>query len=168
MRISLYIGIALSSPVIIWQLGSFILPGLKKKEQQVIIPVLIGAPFLFSIGSIFAYYFVVPSMLNFLFGFGKGIITTSISIEHFVSFALMITAVCGFAFLLPIIILVLGKIGLVNLKMLIKNWRYAVLSSVVLGAILTPTPDPFNMSLVAGILIVLFFISCGVLRLVGL
>ncbi len=165
MRVAFYFGVALALPVIIWQLGSFIVPGLKPKEKNIIIPILSGAPILFCIGSMFAYYFVIPSMLNFLFGFGKDVISTSISIESFVSFSLLIMAIFGFCFLLPIVIFALSNVGILNSEILISKWRYAILSSVILGAVLTPTPDPFNMGVVSGILIALYFLSWGVLKL---
>ena len=166
MRVALYFGLVFASPIMIWQLGSFILPGLKEKERKIAIPILSGAPILFCIGSLFAYFFVVPSMLNFLFGFGKDVISTSISIESFISFTLMVMAICGCTFLLPIVILALANVGILNSNILIQKWRYAILSSVILGAILTPTPDPFNMSIVSGILIALYFVSLGVLKLI--
>jgi len=165
LRAALFVGFVSASPVIIWQLASFILPGLTKKEKNIALPILTGAPFLFLTGAVFAYCFVVPSMLNFLFGFGKDIISTSISIEHFISFTLMIMAVCGCTFLLPIIILALANVGIVNSPMLINKWRYAILSSVILGAVLTPTPDPFNMGVVSGILIALYSLSVGLLKI---
>ncbi len=164
-RVAFFFGLTMASPVIIWQLGSFIIPGLKIRERKIITPILIGAPFLFLTGVVFAYFFVAPSMLNFLFGFGKDIISTSISIENFISFTLMIMTICGCTFLLPIIIFALASVGIVNSAMLTKNWRYAILSSVVFGAILTPTPDPFNMGIVSGILTGLYFISVGILRI---
>src|SRR3989338_6490620 len=165
MTVSLYIGIALASPVIIWQLGSFILPGLNIKEKKISIPILAGAPILFSLGSLFAYFFVARSMLNFLFGFGKDIIQTSISIESFVSFSLMVMAICGVAFLLPIVIFALANVGIINSNMLIEKWRYAILLALILGALFTPTPDPFNMGLVSGILTALYFISFWILKM---
>ena len=165
LRVALFAGTISALPIVIWQLGSFILPGLNKKEKKIALPILAGAPFLFFTGSVFAYFFVVPSMLNFLFGFGKDIISTSISIESFVSFTLMIMAICGSTFLLPIVILALANVGIVNSKMLINKWQYAILSSVIFGAVLTPTPDPFNMSIVGGILIGLYFISVGILKI---
>lgn len=166
MRISLYCGLAIASPVIIWQLGSFILPGLKSNEKKIAIPILSCAPILFCFGSLFAYFFVAPSMLNFLFGFGKDVISTSISIESFVSFVLLIMAICGCTFLLPIVIFALANVGIVNSNVLINKWRYAILVSVILGAVLTPTPDPFNMSIVSGILIGLYFVSFFILKVV--
>ncbi|MBI3590716.1 MAG: twin-arginine translocase subunit TatC [Candidatus Melainabacteria bacterium] len=166
LRVALFFGLGIASPIIIWQLASFIVPGLSSKEKKVAVPILAGAPVLFCIGSVFAYYFVAPSMLNFLFGFGKDVISTSISIENFVSFTLMIMAICGCTFLLPIIIFTLANAGIVNSKMLINKWRYALLASVISGAVLTPTPDPFNMSIVSGILIALYFISWGILKMV--
>ncbi len=167
-RVSLFFGITMASPVIIWQLGSFILPGLNEKEKKIVIPILTGAPILFFVGSLFAYFFVAPSMLNFLFGFGKDIISTSIGIENFISFTLMIMAICGCTFLLPIIMLALANVGIVNSNLLIQNWRYAILSSVISGAILTPTPDPFNMGIVSAILIGLYFVSIGMLKIMRL
>ena len=165
MRVALYCGLAIASPVMIWQLGSFIFPGLKPKEKKIAIPILSGAPVLFCLGSLFGYFFVAPSMLNFLFGFGKDVISTSISIESFVSFVLLIMAICGSAFLLPIVIFALANVGILNSNILIINWRYAILASVISGAVLTPTPDPFNMSIVSGILIALYFLSWGILKI---
>lgn len=167
LKVALYCGLVLALPIIIWQLVSFILPGLTKKERKATIPILFSAPFLFCLGAIFAYYFVAPSMVNFLFGFGKEVIPSSISIESFISFTMMIMAVCGFVFLLPVIIFALASAGMVNHKILLNKWRYAILASLILGAILTPTPDPFNMGIISGILISLYFLSCGVLRVVN-
>lgn len=166
IKISLYVGIVLSSPIIIWQLGSFVLPGLKPNERKVALPIFIGSPFLFLIGSVFSYYFIAPSMLNFLFGFGESVIATSISIENFISFTLSIMAMCGAAFLLPVVIFSLTSIGIVSPNLLLSNWRYAVLSSVILGAVLTPTPDPFNMGIISGVLIGLYFISSLILKMI--
>ena len=131
------------------------------------IPISSFAPALFYVGAVFAYCLVAPSMLRFLFGFGTGVIPSSISIESFVSFTLMIMSVCGFIFLLPIVIFALANVGIVDSNILINQWRYAILSSLILGAMLTPTPDPFNMGLVSGILITLYFLSCGMLRIIG-
>ncbi len=165
MKAALCFGLALASPVIIWQLASFILPGLTEKEKKITIPILLSSPAFFLIGIVFAYFFVAPSMINFLFGFGKEVISSSISIESFISFALMIMAVCGIVFLLPVVIFALASAKIVDYKMLISQWRYAILSSLLLGAILTPTPDPFNMAIISGVLIVLYFLSIGILKI---
>ena len=164
IRISTYFGIALSSPIILWQLASFIMPGLKEKERKVTIPIVCASPILFATGVIFAYYFVVPAAINFLFGFGEKVIQTSISIENFACFTLMIMAICGFTFLLPVAIIILANLGIVNSSLLLTKWRYMILFSVTLGAILTPTPDPFNMGIVSLILICLYFFSVGILK----
>ncbi len=166
VKVSFYCGILLSSPIILWQLASFIFPGLKPEEKKLTIPILIGSPFLFLCGSLFAYNFIAPSMLNFLFGFGENIISTSISIENYISFTLMIMAMCGCTFLLPAIIFTLAGLKIIDSNFLISQWRYAILTSVVLGAILTPTPDPFNMGIISGILIGLYFISSFALKII--
>ncbi|MBI1858850.1 MAG: twin-arginine translocase subunit TatC [Candidatus Melainabacteria bacterium] len=167
LKISMYFGLVIALPVIIWQLASFILPGLNSKEVKIVVPVAMCSPVLFLFGSLVAYYFVAPSMLKFLFGFGRDVITTSISIESFISFALMITAMCGIIFLLPVIIFVLANGGILNSEILVGKWKYALLVCVILGAILTPTPDPFNMCIISAILISLYGLSIGILKLAG-
>src|SRR3989338_3362265 len=122
LKISMYFGLVIALPVIIWQLASFVLPGLNSKEAKIVIPVAMCSPVLFFFGSLFAYYFVAPSMLRFLFGFGRDVITTSISIESFVSFALMITAICGIAFLMPVIAFALASINIISSTMLFEKW----------------------------------------------
>ena len=165
VKVSLCFGFLLSAPVVIWQSSGFILPGLKKGERKIIIPVLIATPVLFFLGIIFSYFFVAPQMMNFLFAFGQNVISASIGIENFISFTVFILAISGLTFLLPIAILMLSALGLVNSKMLLKHWRYAILISVICGAILTPTPDPFNMLIISTILMVLYFFSCALIAI---
>ena len=168
LRVALYFGISTASPIIIWQLGNFILPGLKTQEKKAIFPILISSPILFFSGILFSYFFVAPSMFKFLFNFGQGIISTSISIESFISFTLMILSVCGFIFLIPVVFFALAIAGIITSATLLKKWRYAILGSFIAGAIFTPTPDPFNMGIVSGILIALYFISVIALKIARL
>lgn len=165
LRVALFFAFIFSSPIIIWQLGSFILPGLTNKEKKIAVPILTLSPLLFLTGSAFSYFFVIKSMLNFLFFFGKDVIPISISIEYYVSFVLMILAICGFIFLLPIVIIALGSAHIVSAQTLIKKWKHALLLSLILAAIFTPTPDPINMCLVGSILIALYLVSIVILKL---
>lgn len=165
LKISFYFAVTFSSPLLIYILGSFIAPGLKKAEKKIIAPVMILSPLLFFSGILFGYYFVTPSMLNFLFGFGENIVSSSISIENFISFSLMILSICGFTFLLPVLFIVLAFFKIIDSSFLIQKWRYFILSSVVLGAVLTPTPDPFNMCLISGLLVGLYLFSFVILKL---
>ena len=165
MRVAFYGGFAISLPVIIFQSCNFVFPGLRENEKKLLFLMVILTPFSFILGTVFAYYAVLPSMLGFLFGFGGDMITTSISIENYIAFSIMVLAICGVAFLMPAVLFVLGKLKLISSKFLISQWRYAVLLCVVLGAVLTPTPDPFNMILISGVLVFLYIISILVLKL---
>jgi len=69
LRVAFYFGFVIALPVIIWQLASFIVPGLSDKEKRMVVPIALASPTLFFLGSLFAFYFVAPSMFNFLFGF---------------------------------------------------------------------------------------------------
>lgn len=157
LKVSLFFGLILSLPILLQQLGAFLSPGLKDKERKLIGPILWTAPILFLLGSAFGYYFALPPLLKFLLGFREGIVETRYGLEHFLNLEISIIGLCGIVFQLPILIVILTSLNLVNTKQLLSIWRYVVLFSFVLAAILTPTPDPLTMSIVASALLGLYF-----------
>ena len=159
MRIALFAGIALASPYIAFELWLFAAPGLKPSGRKL---GLIGIPLatlLLITGMLFAYYFLIPSALPFLLNFmGIETIPRPSSYINFVS-GLMFWI--GVAFEFPLVIFILSLMGLVNPKVLWNQWRIAVVIIAIVAAVITPTVDPVNMSLVMGPMIVLYFLSIG-------
>jgi len=164
LKVSVYFGLIVSLPVLLWQIYLFAKPGLKDNENSIIKPLVFISPLLFWFGQVFAYFFILPALVEFLFGFRKNIVETRYSLEHFLNLEISILSVCGISFLLPMLIFILGQFGLVSSKQLFKAWRYVVLGAFVVSAVITPTPDPFTMSILAFALLSLYFLTVIILK----
>lgn len=157
LRVSLFAGLSLSLPVVLLQVVLFISPGLKDHERKLLKPIMFFAPFLFYTGIAFAYYLVLPPLINFLFHFREGVVEERYGLSHFLNLEMSILGLCGVCFQLPILLIVLSYAGLLGSKQLISVWRYTILAAFIIAAILTPTPDPITMSIVASALLSLYF-----------
>jgi sec-independent protein translocase protein TatC len=157
MRVSLLTGFAMAFPYIIFELFLFIAPGLSRKARiwgLVSIPIVT----LFFIGGMaFAYFFMLPTALPFLLNFMG--INTIPRPSSYVKFVTSIMFWIGVAFEFPLVIFLFAKIGWVNARTLAKQWRVAVVVIAIAAAMITPTVDPVNMSLVMLPMVVLYAFS---------
>jgi sec-independent protein translocase protein TatC len=165
MKIAMILGAIISSPVILYQLWQFVVPGLLEKEVKFVAPVVILSTLSFLIGSSFAFFVVLPYMIKFLLSFGTDKLHPWIKIDDYLSFIGYTTLIFGAVFELPIVSYFLGKIGIISSKTLRKGRRYAIVAILIVAAFVTPTPDVFNMMLLAVPLYVLFEVSILVLIL---
>ncbi len=156
MKVSLVAGLLLSLPVILHQFWKFISPGLLDREKRYIGPFVVTATLLFLAGAAFCFLFVLPFAMGFLLTYKTGAMTPMLSVGNYVDFCLKFILAFGAVFELPIIIVLLTRLGLVTPKTLAKNRKYAVLLAFVVAALLTPTPDAFNQVLMAVPIIVLY------------
>lgn len=157
MKISLLSGVVLSMPVIVFEILAFIMPGLKSNERKWIWFVIPVATIFFAGGVAFAYLVMLPAALPFLLDF-MGITTVPRPNDYF-SFVLNLLFWVGVCFEMPLLMLVLSRLGVIKPKSLIKQWRIALIASAVLAALITPTPDPVNMGLMMIPLVGLYFIG---------
>jgi len=165
-KVALIGGAALSMPVIVYQLIRFVVPGLRPNEKKYLFFVLPGATLLFILGIVFGYLVLLPFALRYLLTFGGDIASAFISIGEYVSFVVTLLLWMGVAFELPMIIVFLAKLRIVNHKQLRGYWKYALIGSFLIAAIITPTPDPFNQTLVAVPLYLLYEVGVLFARLV--
>ncbi len=165
LKVSVFLGVIVSMPVWLGQLEGFLRPGLKDNEIGIIKPMLRFSPLLFWLGVTFAYYLVLPPLLSFLLGFGQGVIETRYGLEHFINLELSILSICGITFQLPIILITLGYFRIINSTQLLAAWRYVILAAFTISAIITPTPDPFTMSILATALLLLYFSTIAILKI---
>lgn len=165
-KVALVGGAALAMPVIVYQAIRFIVPGLKSSEKKYLFVVIPSASFLFMLGITFGYLVLLPFALRYLLTFGGDIATAFISIGEYVSFVTTLLLWMGVAFELPLVIVFLAKLRIVNQKQLRSYWKYALVGAFVIAAIITPTPDPFNQTLVAVPLYLLYEIGVLFARLV--
>jgi len=149
MRVALMVGIAASMPVLVYQIGAFVLPGLTRRERRYLFWLVPSASFAFVVGVLFGYFVVLPFALQFLLEtFAAGVVQSFISVDRYVSFVTRMLLALGIVFETPIFIYFLSVIGLVDTKKLAR-WRpYVVVLVAVIAAVITPTPDPFNQALV--------------------
>jgi sec-independent protein translocase protein TatC len=162
MEISIAAGIIVSLPVVIYQLWQFIAPGLVPKERRLVFPVIFITLFCFLLGSCFAYFVMIPLILPFLFSMGTKSIEATINVNEYMSFLLRIILLTGLIFELPVLAFFLARFGLITPAILRKGRRYAIVAIFILAAVVTPTPDPFNQTILAVPLFVLYEISIWV------
>jgi sec-independent protein translocase protein TatC len=159
MKVALLCGVILSMPVIVYQIGRFIAPGLTKHERRYLFLLVPGATVCFVTGVAFAYYIMLPAAIPFLQGFMADIIEQKWAIGEYLSFVTSLLFWIGLAFELPLFVYFMAKLGIIDAETLVKNFKYAVVAIAVLAAVITPTVDPLNMALVMGPLIVLYAIG---------
>lgn len=159
-------GLILSIPWILYQLWKFIAPGLYQNERRWVVAIILSSTFAFLCGVVFAYFVMLPSMINFAANFGSKAIENIIDVNEYISFFTTIVLASGLIFELPILSFILTKIGIVNSKLLRKYWRHSIIAILILAAILTPTPDPINQIIFAFPLIILYEISIIVSKVV--
>lgn len=159
MRVALLNGVALAMPIIVYQAIRFIVPGLKANERRYLYIILPGAAVSFLVGVAFAYFAMLPFALRYLLRFGSDIAEARWAIGEYIAFVTTLMFWVGVVFETPLLFFFLAKLGIVTPRMLSSNRKYAVLAAAILAAVITPTPDPFNMLLVMAPLIVLYEIG---------
>ena len=166
LKVALFSGLILSTPVIFYQFWMFVAPGLYEKEKQHMIPIVFLSTFFFVGGSFFGYFIVFPYGFKFFLGFASEIIRPLPSMREYLSFATKLLLAFGLVFELPLVITFLAKLGMVSVSFLKKNRKYALLLFFVGAAILTP-PDVVTQVMMALPLIVLYEISIIGARIFG-
>lgn len=171
--IEVVIGMAvvITLPVIVYEILMFVRPGLESPQELKAFTLItwIGVPlvlFFFVSGIVFAYFLVLPVMLQTLAGFGGTIAKAAWSIRFYYTFVINVLLWIGLAFETPLVMAIVARLGVVAPNDMAKKWRYAIVGAAVLAAVITPTVDPINMMLVMGPLVVLYFVGIVMARLV--
>jgi sec-independent protein translocase protein TatC len=138
LQSAMIVGVVLALPVIIYQVWLFLSPALHRHEKKVVVPVILGAVFLFVCGAALAWYFVLPMTLRVLFQFGDKDFEQMITVSEYFGFVTSMVLAMGAVFELPIAILLLSAFGLVTPQFLAKFRRHAILGSYLAAAIITP------------------------------
>src|SRR6266542_5177053 len=147
MRVALFSGIALAMPVILYEIYAYIDPALLPKERRFALTLGPFVLLLFAAGMLFCYFVLLPNALKFLVNFGGEVIENQLRASEYLSFVTTFILGMGIVFEVPVIIFALVRI--VKRDWLARQRRYVFLLSFVIGAVITPTPDPFNQTLVS-------------------
>jgi len=159
LKVAFFAGLMLAFPVIANQLWQFVAPGLYRKEKQALLPFLLATPLLFIAGAATAYYFAVPAALHFLLGYQGdlgGIEQEALpSVGSYLDFIMQFVLAFGVAFLLPVLLMLLERAGIVTRKQLVGARRYAILGCFAVALVLAPA-DAGSM-IMLGVLLMLLF-----------
>ncbi|GLB67325.1 twin-arginine translocase subunit TatC [Arthrobacter mangrovi] len=161
IQVSIFLGLLISSPVWIYQIWAFITPGLKQKERRYTLGFMFAAVPLFLLGIYFGWI-VLPEIVKVLTMFTPQGGVNQILATDYLTFVMRMFLSLGVAFLLPVVLVGINFAGLVSGRQVIKSWRIVVFVVCVVAAMAAPGPDATSMFLLAGPLLVLFFIAVGV------
>jgi sec-independent protein translocase protein TatC len=159
MRVSFIAGIILAMPVIMYNLMMFVMPALTSKEKRGVLLILPWVLIMFFGGVYFGWRFLIPPALNFLLGFGADVATYLLNLGDYVNFVTRLILVIGLIFEMPVVTTFLTRIGILSYRWMANKRKIWIILAFVISAIITPTPDAINQSIVAGTLIVLFEVS---------
>lgn len=166
MKVAFFAALLASLPVVLAQMWLFIAPGLYDNEKKMLYPFIFGGTVMFVLGALFAYYIVTPFGFSFLIAFGAFEFVPLINIEDYVDFFAKIMFGFGLAFELPVICYFLALLGLIDDRMMIGFFRYAIVLIMIISAILTP-PDVLTQILMAIPLTLLYGFSILIVRAVN-
>jgi sec-independent protein translocase protein TatC len=161
MKVAFFAGLFLASPVVLMQLWLFIAPGLYKKERRLAAPFIIFGTAFFALGGYFGYRFLLPATCSFFVETGKQF-KQMVTVDDYFSFASVIILATGLVFETPIMIFFLARLGIVTPAFLMQKFKYAVVLSFVISAVVTPTPDMVTQAALAIPMILLYLIGVGV------
>jgi sec-independent protein translocase protein TatC len=160
IKLPLLMSLFVASPWVLYQVWAFISPGLYKREKRWAVPFIATTAGLFITGGLFAYFVAFQYGLEFLLGIGRDVhVTPVVSIDEYFDLFVNVTLGVGLVFEMPVIIFFLTLLRLASPRFLLRNSRYAILAITIIAAVVTPTPDIFNMMLFAVPMVMLFFVG---------
>lgn len=155
LQIAMLVGVFIGSPYFIYQIWAFISPGLHGHEKKLALPFIISGTIFFFLGAAFAYYLVLPLGFKFFLEFGQPIDVPMITVKEYFSVLFRLLLLFGGSFELPVVLVLLAKVGIVNYHMLSTQRRNAIIAITLVSAIVAP-PDVMSMLLMMAPLYVFF------------
>jgi sec-independent protein translocase protein TatC len=166
LKLTLYASLFFSIPIIFYYIWKSFAPLFRLKGLKSVTPILLTAIFLFYLGAFFCYFVTLPFGVQFLLGYQSAHIKPMISVGKYVSFCMVFIFGFGLTFELPLILALLSYIRVVKASFLTRNRRYAILVIAIVAAVVTPTPDVFNMALMGGPLYILFEVGVILVKVI--
>jgi len=166
MRVSLISGIILAIPYLTYELIMFVSPALTRREKGYVYLILPWIAVMFAAGVAFGYFILIPRMTGFLITFGSDIVTIEPRIASYINVVTRLLLAVGLVFEMPVLTTFLARLGILKPKWLADKRKLAIIFAFILSAIITPTIDPINQTLVAAPLIILYEMCIWLARLV--
>jgi len=159
MHIAILCGFIFSMPVFLYQIWAFVEPAIEERlKRRSGIFILFCSGF-FIMGCLFAYFILIPPALKFLLSFAKNDLEPVISAQKYISFVISLILGCGLVFQMPVLSFMLTKLGILRPRSLRKKYKYAIVIIFIVAAVITPTPDAFNMFMLALPMVFLYELS---------
>ena len=165
MRIALYGGIIFAIPVILWQIWKFIVPGLEARERRYAIPFIVSVVVLFALGGVIAYW-TLDKSLEFLIEFSGPDVDQVFQISKYISLVGLMIAAFGIGLEFPVLLVFLQLAGVLDHRVLFRQWRLAIVIIVATAAIITPSGDPISLAALSVPMIVFYFVAALIGRFV--
>jgi sec-independent protein translocase protein TatC len=162
LKIAAILGLIFASPYVMFQVWLFIAPGLYANEKKFAVPFVLGTTILFTAGAAFSHYVVFPAAFQFFGGFSNEHVIFTPRIEPVFGMYAWLLLAMGVIFQMPMLVMVLARMGLVTAGFLARHIKYAILIIFIVAAIATPSPDPVSQTVVAAPMVVLYALSIGV------
>jgi sec-independent protein translocase protein TatC len=159
LKIAFYAGLVFSIPVFLSQLIFFLIPGLTNKEKKLIVGLILSSFLLFSFGLLFSYFVLIPAALKFFLNYSSEVIEPLLSFDQYFSFILVLFLSTGLIFQVPVIQVILSVSKILTGEKMLQAWKYILLSSTIVGAILTPSADPLTQLLLSGAVFLLYLLG---------
>ena len=171
VKVAMFGALCIAFPFMAFQLWMFIAPGLYRHERAAFVPFLVATPIMFIMGAAFVYYLILPFAIQFFIGFetpggeGRPPIELQARVGEYLSFVMTLIFAFGFCFELPVLLTLLGRVGIVTSQGLASARRYAIVGVVAVAAVVTP-PDVFSQVALSVPLIALYEVSIWMVRLI--
>ncbi len=159
ITVSLYAAIAFSVPLLLWQIWKFISPALYRHERSYVTPFIGLSTVSFVLGAAFAYYVLFPPAMRFLLGVGEGEFQLLLRASDYLDFIMIIMLAMGIIFQMPAVTYVLARIGIISAQLLVRSWKISLIVILIVAAVVSPTPDIFNMMMFATPMMALYIVS---------
>jgi sec-independent protein translocase protein TatC len=166
IKMAMFGGLVIASPVILWQLWRFITPGLRASERRYVVPFVVSSVVLFLAGCAVTYE-VLPHALRWLGAVGGPDLRQIYSPTAYLGLVLLMMLIFGLCFEFPVVLVALQMAGVVSSRRLLAWWRWAIIVITVAAAVFTPSSDPFSMLVLMVPLVVFYFAAIGIGRLLG-
>jgi sec-independent protein translocase protein TatC len=166
LKVSIYFGLLLALPVLLWQLWAFVMPALYENEKKKVLPYVLFTTVLFVCGVLFGYYVVLPIGLKFLVGYGGPIFDQQQRAGEYISFVTLFLLAFGVVFEMPAVIVLLASADLVGHRRLRSSRKYAIVAIAFAAMVLTPSQDPVSMLLMMAPLILLYELGIVLARII--
>lgn len=167
LKAAVAVGLLLAFPYALFEAALYFTPALTKSERTTVGPVVLASAVLFYCGVVFAFSVLSPAALGFFINYSQDVIESQFSIDQYFEFILSMGFATGLAFQVPVLQVALGLLNIIGSEQLFSIWRYVVVASAVVGAILTPSTDPITQLLLSGALCGLYFAGAGALVALG-